>query len=174
MHLVEFLRHELGRLHSQYERAVSDLTDEQWHWLPNHKGNSIAFITWHFVRTEDNVVRFILQDRRPTVWQEGGYAEKFGLHPIAQGTGMSMPEAQALRINDIAAFRDYMARVFASTAEWLAGVDPATLDTVVMVRPLGEMPKVQALGQVCVTHGFGHLGEIDHIRALLDKPGIGI
>jgi len=45
---------------------------------------------------------------------------------------------------------------------------------VVQVRPLGEMPKGRALGQVCLTHGWGHLGEIDHLRVLLDKPGIGI
>jgi hypothetical protein len=174
MQLIEFLRHELTRLHSQYERAISDLTDEQWHVIPEGKGNSIAFCLWHFVRTEDNVVRFILQDRQPTTWMEGGWAEKFGLHPVAQGTGMSLADAQALSINDTAAFREYAGKVFSSTISYLEAVDAATLDTVVQVRPLGEMPKIRALGQVCVTHGFGHLGEVDHIRALLDLPGIGI
>jgi hypothetical protein len=174
MDLLTFLRHELSRLHTQYERALGDLTDEQWHAIPTGKGNSIAFCAWHFVRTEDNVVRFILQDRRPTVWVEGGWPEKFGLHPVAQGTGMALAEAQALRINDTAAFRTYAAQVFSSTMSYLETVDPAALETVVQVRPLGEMPKIRALGQVCVTHGFGHLGEIDHIRALLDLPGIGI
>jgi hypothetical protein len=174
MNLIELLDHELRRLHDQYDRALRDLSDEQWHWIPQGKGNSIAFMAWHFVRTEDNVVRFILQDRRPTLWMEGGFAEKFGLPPVAQGTGMPVADAQALRINDTVAFRDYMAQVFASTVAWLGTADPAALDPVVMVRPLGEMPKVRVLGQVCVSHGFGHLGEIDHMRALLDKEGIGI
>lgn len=174
MQLIEFLRAELARLHGQYERALTDLTPEQWHWVPEGKGNSIAFIAWHYVRTEDNIVRFILQNRRPTVWIEGGWPERLGLHPVAQGTGMPLAEAQALRIPDTAAFLDYMRTVWAATEEWLASPEAGDLDTVVQVRPLGEMPKGRALGQVCLTHGWGHLGEIDHLRVLMDKPGIGI
>lgn len=174
MNLVEFLRAELRRMHDQYQRALGDLSDEQWHWLPNGKGNTVAFTAWHFVRTEDNIVRFILQNRRPTVWIEGGWPEKLALHPVAQGTGMPPADAQALRIPDTAAFMQYAHQVWASTDEWLASPDESDFATVVQVRPLGEMPKIRALGQVCLTHGFGHLGEIDHLRALIDKPGIGI
>jgi uncharacterized damage-inducible protein DinB len=174
MTLTEFLRGELRRLHTLYDRAVADLTDEEWHRVPEGKGNSIAFIAWHYARTEDNIVRFILQDRRPTVWMEGGWAEKLGLPPVAQGTGMAVEEAQALRIPDTAAFRQYMAGVWAATDEFLASPDEAALAATVLVRPLGEMPKIRALGQVCVTHGFSHLGQIDEIRALLDKPALGI
>lgn len=174
MNLTEFLRHEMGRLHAQYDRALGDLSDEQWHWIPMNKGNSVAFEAWHYIRTEDNVVRFILQNRRPTVWMEGGFAEKLGLPPVAQGTGMPLAEAQALRIPDTALFREYARRVWASTDEWLAHPDEAEFTTQVLVRPLGEMPRIRALGQVCMSHGFGHLGEIDHIRALMDLPGIGI
>ena len=174
MKLTEFLLAELRRLHGQYDRALEDLSDEQWHWLPLGKGNSIAFEAWHYARTEDNIVRFILQNRRPTVWMEGGYAEKLGLPPVAQGTGMSLADAQALRVADTSLFREYVQRVWSSTDEWLAGADESQLDETVLVRPLGEMPRIRALGQVCVTHGFGHLGEIDHIRALMDLPGVGI
>lgn len=174
MKLTEFLLAELRRLHGQYDRALEDLSDEQWHWLPLGKGNSIAFEAWHYARTEDNIVRFILQNRRPTVWMEGGYAEKLGLPPVAQGTGMSLADAQALRVADTSLFREYVQRVWSSTDEWLAGADESQLDETVLVRPLGEMPRIRALGQVCVTHGFGHLGEIDHIRVLMDLPGVGI
>lgn len=174
MNLTEFLRAETERLHAQYDRALGDLDDEQWHWIPMDKGNSIAFVAWHYVRTEDNIVRFILQNRRPTVWIEGGWPDRLGLHPVAQGTGMPIAEAHALRIADTAAFRGYMQQVWASTAQWLASPDESEFGTPVLVKPLGEMPKIRALGQVGLSHGFGHLGEIDHIRALLGLPGIGI
>jgi hypothetical protein len=37
------------------------------------------------------------------------------------------------------------------------------------------MPAIRALGQVCMTHGFTHLGEIELIRTLMDlKPAIGV
>lgn len=174
MNLTEFLRAELTRMHGQFERALCDLSEEQWHWIPEGKGNSIAFTAWHYVRTEDNIVRFILQNRRPTVWLEQGWPDKLGLHPIAQGTGMPLADAQALRIADPSAFLAYAGQVWDATNEWLANPDESDFGTPVLVRPLGEMPKIRALGQVGLSHGWGHLGEIDHIRALIDKPGIGI
>ena len=177
MTLVEFIQAELRRLHTALDRGVADLTPEQWHAIPggNPRANSIAFEIWHYARTEDNIVRFILQGRRPTVWMEGVWAERLGLPPVAQGTGMSVADAQALRINDLDAFGDYVRAVRASTDAYLAQPDAATFDQPVMVKPLGEMPAVRALGQVVVTHGFTHLGEIELIRTLLGlKPAIGV
>jgi DinB superfamily len=152
-----------------FDKGLEGLTPEQLHQIPagHPKANSIAWGVWHYVRTEDNVVRYILQNRRPIVWQEGGYPDKLGLPPVAQGTGMSTAEAQALRIKDLGLFREYMVKVWASTDEYLAKVAPAALDATVMIKPLGEMPAIRALTEVCVTHGFTHLGEIELARTLV-------
>jgi hypothetical protein len=177
MTLVEFIQSELRRLHAMLDAATRDLTPEQWHAVPgnNPNANHIAFEMWHYARTEDNIVRFILQSRRPTVWMEGGWAEKLGLPQVAQGTGMPAADAQAMRINDLAAFRQYVDAVYASTDEWLKSPDESTFDAPVTVKPLGEMPAIRALGQVCMTHGFTHLGEIELIRTLQNlKPAIGV
>jgi hypothetical protein len=169
MTALELVRIELGRLHASYEKLIEGLAPEQLHQVPagHPKANHIAWGVWHYVRTEDNVVRYILQNRRPIVWAEGGYAEKLGLPPVAQGTGMTTAEAQALRIKDLGLFREYMSRVWASTDEYLAKVDPAALDTVVTIKPLGDMPAIRALAQVCVSHGFTHAGEIELARTLV-------
>jgi hypothetical protein len=169
MTTVELMRIELKRLHAGLDKSLEGLTPEQLHRVPggHPKTNTIAWGLWHYARTEDNVVRYILQNRRPIVWQEGGYADKLGLPPIAQGTGMSTEEAQGLRIKDLALFREYLANVWASTDEYLARLDPAALDATVTIKPLGEMPAVRALAQVCVGHGFLHLGEIELARTLV-------
>ena len=91
---------------------------------------------WHYVRTEDNILRFIIQGRKPTVWMEGGWAEKLRLPPVTQGTGMPSADAQALHIDDLAAFKQYTKDVWASTASWLANPDTAVFDTPVTVKPL--------------------------------------
>ncbi len=177
MTLIEFINAELKRLHATLDAATADLTPAQWHTVPadSDRANHIAFELWHFYRTEDNIVRFILQGRRPTVWMEGGWAERLGLPPVMQGTGMSVAEAQALRIADLDGFREYVRAVRASTDAYLAQPDASTFDQPVTVKPLGEMPAVRALGQVVVTHGFTHLGEIELIRTLLGlKPAIGV
>ena len=170
----EYIHAELRRLHGLLERGVADLSPDEWNAIPCQASNSIGWNLWHHVRTEDNIVRFILQNRRPTVWMEGGYAEKLGLPPVAQGTGMSLEEAQGLTIGDVDTFRRYMEETWRSTDEFLANPDESTFDEVITVRPLGEMPRIHALGQVCLTHGFGHAGHVDLLRQLMGKPGLGI
>src|SRR5256885_825788 len=154
MTAIEFIHAELKRLHGMLDTAIADLTPEQLHMVPaNHpKANTLAWVYFHYVRTEDNVVRFVVQGRRPTVWAEGGYAEKLGLPPVAQGTGMSTEEAHALRIRDVQVFREYMRKVWASTEEFFASADDAAFAKTVTVKPLGEMPVTRALGQICASH----------------------
>ncbi|HEU5194316.1 MAG TPA: DinB family protein [Methylomirabilota bacterium] len=173
MTTIELIKGELARLHKALDASLNGLTPEQLHQVPagHPSANTIAWGLWHYARTEDNVVRYILQNRRPIVWAEGGYADKLGLPPVAQGTGMSTQEAQALRIKDLGLFREYVAKVWASTDEYLARVDPAALDATVTIKPLGEMPAIRGLMQVCVTHGFQHAGEIELARTLVGaKP----
>jgi hypothetical protein len=177
MTAAEFINAELRRLHQNLDGCIADVTPDQLHAIPagHPRANSLAFALWHYARTEDNVVRFVIQDRRPTVWMEGQYAERLGLPSTAQGTGMPAADAQALRIRDIPLFREYMGKVWASTEELFerAGREPAILEKTVMVKPLGEMPAVRALGQVCLSHGMGHHGELELIRTLLGmKPAV--
>lgn len=175
MTLIEFFQMELRRLHGLLDRAVVGLTPEQWHAVPADcpRANTIAFELWHYARTEDNIVRFILQERRPTVWMEGGWAERLGLPPVAQGTGMPAEDAQRLRIADLDGFRAYVQQVWQSTESFLGQADASALDRTVIVRPLGEMPAMQALGQVCVSHGFSHYGEVELCRTLLGLESAG-
>ena len=173
----ELIHMELRRLHTMLDTSMSDLTLEQLHAVPggHAKANTIAWVIWHVVRTEDNVVRFVVQGRRPTVWAEGGYAEKLGLPPVAQGTGMSTEEAHALRIRDVQVFREYMQKVWASTEELFAAADDAVFAKTVTVKPLGEMPVARALGQICASHGMMHYGELELARTLVGaRPVSGV
>ncbi|HEY7434189.1 MAG TPA: hypothetical protein VIE41_03520, partial [Methylomirabilota bacterium] len=98
---------------------------------------------------------------------EDGYGQRLGLPPAAQGTGMSTEEAQALRIKDVPLFQEYTRKVWAGTDELFAAATPALLEKTVMVKPLGEMSVIQCLGQVGLTHGMTHLGEIGLARTLI-------
>jgi DinB superfamily len=169
---AEFVKSGLTQLHRTLDKAIADLTPEQLHAVPGgqSKANTMAWNFWHLVRTEDNVVRFVLQNRRPPVWTEGGYAAKLGLPDNAQGTGMTTADAQALRINDVALFQGYMRQVWASTDEFFGKTTPEDLEKTVMVKPLGEMTMIQAIGRVCLTHAMSHVGEIELTRALVGAP----
>ena len=166
---ADFIRANIKRLHDGLDKVMAELTPDQLHTVPGRpsKANTIAWGVWHYTRTEDNIVRYVIQGRKPPIWVEGGYSERLGLHPAAQGTGMSTEEAQALRIKDVPLFREYMGKVWAGTDELIAGAPPELLDKIITVKPLGDMSVVQCLGQVGLTHGMTHLGEIELARTLI-------
>ena len=92
---LEILRTGLTSMHALLDQAIGDMTLEQLNFRPAEGGLSPFFSLWHYVRTEDNIVNYIAQGR-PTVWLEGGYDQRFGLHRTSQGTGMPEEEAKAM------------------------------------------------------------------------------
>ena len=98
--LLPYLHRELRDMHRLYTHVTSDLTNEQANHVPDGGHQNLAFCLWHFVRTEDNCIQFVIQ-RKPTVWMEGDWPEKFGLDSKSQGTGFTDDEARNFRISDI-------------------------------------------------------------------------
>lgn len=171
MTLVEFLRGAMRNQHNMIDQAVGDLTAEQLHWTPpDSSANHIGFTLWHYVRTEDNIVQFILQERKPTVWIEGGFFERFALDRVAQGTGMSTADAQSLRLPALEQWLEYQRSVWQATDAYLGSIDDAALERTVKLMPFGEIPARQALGMVALTHGHGHMGEMCVLRVLQGLP----
>ncbi|HEX7734440.1 MAG TPA: DinB family protein [Ktedonobacteraceae bacterium] len=174
MDIIQFFRHEQKRLHQWMREAVSDLTTEEWNALPTGTGNNIAFLFWHAVRTEDNILRFILQGRAP-IWNEGNWAERLHMPARAQGTGMNTDDSRSFRVNDPELFIVYVEEVWREYETYLAGITDGGAELsarILKVKPLGEMPAILAIGQVCITHIFTHYGEIALLRGQLDKQGM--
>ena len=173
MQVIDFIRSSLRQMHNTYDDAIADLTPQQLHWRANDNGHPIAFVLWHYVRTEDNIIQFVLQ-RKPTVWLDGAWNEKFGLDRVSQGTGMSLADAQGLRIPSKEDWQQYMQAVWNATDSYLAAADDDLLQQKTTVKPLGEMPIQSAIGNMCLTHGFTHVGEIAHVRGLLGLRGMAV
>ena len=87
---------------------------------------------------------------------------------------MSHEDAQAMRIAPLDAWREYQGSVWKASDAFLATVDDALLAERITVKPLGEMAKENAIGMMCLTHGFTHLGEIQHLRGLMGLKGMAI
>ena len=173
MNLIEFYRVEQQRLHNELRDTIKGLDVEQWHYSVGGTGNTIAFFMWHIVRTEDNVLNLVLKGKKP-VWSEGKWAERLNLPSREQGTGKATATAQVLHITDIALFMQYTGQVWQEFESYLADIhdDGKELsERIVMVKPLGEMPAIQAIGQVCITHLFMHYGEIALLVGAQGKQG---
>jgi hypothetical protein len=89
----------------------------------------------------------------------------------SQGTGMTDEDASNFRISSLDEFRRYMTAVWAATDAYLAGLSPEETERSVTIKPVGEMSLVNALGGMCLTHGYRHLGEIEYARGLVGLKG---
>ena len=167
----EWLVHFIGKLNQDYMNSISGLSDEQLYFLPNDNCCHIAFHAWHFVRTQDNIINFVCQDRRPPVWIRQGLWEKWGLPKVAQGTGMDRSEANALRLPGLEPFLKYARDVWADVEPYLACINETELQGTVFVRDEGEQPRLRHILQTVVTHGNRHLGQIFVLRSLQGLPG---
>lgn len=174
METIDVMKNGLRGMHGMLDLAVEGMTAEQLNFRPSEGGISAFFSLWHYVRTEDNIVNFVIQHQN-TVWLEGGYDERFGLPRTAQGTGMTDLEAQAVRIEDLDAWLQYQQGVWAATDSYLETLDPSSMEEVqVLIRPVGEMSLWQGLWGMCLTHGYRHVGEIEFARGVQGLGGLSI
>jgi hypothetical protein len=162
----------LARLLATCGRAIADLTVEEMHDTHGGRANCIAFDVWHVVRTADNVIHFVFEREQP-VWLSAGFQEKWDLPRVSQGTGMDPQEAFALRFPEPSEFQRYIQAVSEAIVPKVAAMSDEYLSSLVRIAPWGEIPRMEAISQVLIAHGNGHLGRCDLARALMGKPGLG-
>ncbi|MEJ5221331.1 MAG: DinB family protein [Tepidiforma sp.] len=170
----DILRSSLKSMHDLLDKAVEGMTAEQLNFRPQEGGVSAFFSLWHYVRTEDNIINWVAQ-QKPTVWLEGNYHEYFGLPRTSQGTGMTEEEANAIHISDVAKWHEYQQNVWEATDRYLAGMSPEEFDRrTVTIKPLGEMSLWDGIYGVCLSHGYRHVGEIEYVRGVQGLGGLTI
>ena len=167
---IEYFRSAMKDLHKGLLESIEDLNEEQLHYRPLNQGNHIAFIFWHCVRTEDTVLNFLVQNKKP-VWNEEGWDTKFGMDPRAQGTGMTAEQAAAIKIQDKSEFLKYVENAFRSSEAYLDGLNDEDLDQVHELAVMGKRSLYEVVGGTILQHSANHLGEIYYVRGLQGLKG---
>jgi hypothetical protein len=165
------LTHFIGGLNRDLQAALTGLTDEHLYYLPNENCCHIAFHAWHFLRTEDNIINFACQDRKMPLWIRQSLPEKWGLPRVAQGTGMTAQDANALRLPSLDSLIQYSLDIWTDVEPYLAGASTDELQSIARVPPAGERPKLQHIVQTVLAHGNRHLGQIIVLRSLQGLQG---
>ena len=103
------------------------------------------------------------------------------------GKHKTVEEMDVQQIGNYEAFIDYMNKVFARTETWLAQLDPAELDRVLLVRPFGPAIENTYSARVAgpdgltvldgiecwlYQHGLRHMGEIELARGFVGLEGM--
>lgn len=182
--VLDSLRRRMRTMHWLYEEATATMTVDQVNHVERDEVLPIAFSLFHFVNIEDGSATML--GAGDMIWNDE-WAERMGLSIADHGKHKTPEEMVQQRIGDYEVFKEYMAAVFAKTENWLATLDPATLDDMIIKPPYppaiattysarvgGERGITRLDGTECwiYQHGLRHMGEIEHARALVGLQGM--
>ncbi len=171
---LEILQTSMDSMHGMLDKVIADMSLEQLNFRPQEGGVSPFFSLWHYVRTEDNIINWVIH-RQPTVWMEGGFDETLGLHRTSQGTGMTETEANAVILRNLDVWKEYQPKVWQRTAEYLRSMNPEEFEARrVTIKPVPEMSLWNGLFGMCLSHGYRHIGEIEYARGVIGLGGLTI
>ncbi|MFI5035222.1 MAG: DinB family protein [Acidimicrobiales bacterium] len=174
----------LRAVHALYGEAVSTMTVAQVNHVEREGVLPIAFSLVHQVLIEDGSLCFVggTDPQFSDAWSAG-----MGLAVADHGKTRTVAEMTHQRVGDLKRLAEFQRLVFAATEAFVAGVDPATFDDVLVAPPYGKelahtfsarvggeagITRSDALECWIYQHALRHLGEIEHARALVGLGGL--
>ena len=182
--ILDSLRRRMRALHSLYEDAVATMTLDHVNHFEREGVLPIAFSLFHIVNMMD--ASLMLMTGTPPIWNQE-WQDRVQMSVNDHGKHRTVDEMVHQRIGDYEAFQEYMHAVFARTEAWLATLDPAELERVVITRPfppqIASTYSARVAGEPGITlldatecwiyqHGLRHMGEIELSRGLVGLNGM--
>lgn len=182
--VLDSLQRRMAAMHSLWYQAVDTMELEHVNHFEREKVLPIAFSLFHYTNMED--VCFMAITGEMPVWLDG-WQEKVQMAINDHGKERTVDEMVHQRVGDYEAFKEYQRTVFDRTEAWLADLDPAEFDRVVVPRPFP--PNVASTYSARVAgpdgikvldatecwmyqHGLRHMGEIELARGLVGLGGM--
>ncbi len=163
-----YLRGQLQFAHNTFEQVVADVDDETLHLRPaGATTNAICAIYAHAVMAEDGIVNGMVMGLMPIF--NADWSAKTGV-PLRPAPNMDDAWAAQITMN-LPAFREYAAAVYAATDTVLAEMDDASAERI-LDTPFGKQPAQEFIGNLAVTHAWGHMGEIAALKGIRGLKGL--
>ena len=182
--VLDSLQRRMRALFSLYYDAVATMDVDQVNHFEREGVLPIAFSLFHIVNMID--ASFLLMTGTPPIW-DAEWEARVNPAIADHGKHRTVEEMVDQRIGDYAAFQEYMRAVFDRVEDWLAGLDPADLDRLVIARPfpdqIASTYSARVAGPDGITlldatecwiyqHGLRHMGEIELARGLVGLGGM--
>lgn len=182
--ILDSLRRRMRAMHSLYEDALESMTLDHVNHFERDGVVPIAFCLFHITNMID--ASFMLMTGAMPIWNDE-WSARVGMAIDDHGKHRTVDEMIHQRIGDYDAFKSYQRAVFARTEAWLADLDPAELDRVIITRPfppqIASTYSARVAGPQGITlldatecwiyqHGLRHMGEIELARGLVGLGGM--
>jgi uncharacterized damage-inducible protein DinB len=166
MHSSDLLLDAYGRIQENLRPAVEGLSPEQLEYRPTQAANTIAWLTWHLARVQDDHLAEVAGTEQ--VWTADGWFDRFGLPFDPSSTGYGFTSEQASRVRGLTAdlLLDYAAAVHARSVEFLRGLTDDDLDRIVDEN--WDPPVTLGVRLISVlSDDLQHVGQAAYIRGFL-------
>src|SRR5262245_23677040 len=173
---VELLADLVAKLARDVHAEIAELSPEELAWQPDPEANHIGVTVWHFSRWLDMLAVQALANlpAAEELWQTRGWAAQTGYDPRGIGyrglgllTGYTQAEVAAVPHLSAGQLLEYLEQVSGALRERLLGMPSEALD---LATPgLGGKRTVYDLLTSILMGCFGHLGEIEAIKAMRER-----
>jgi hypothetical protein len=159
------------RLRNELEMVLEGLTAEEMNSQPKPHSNSIGWLIWHSIRSQDRLNSDLFaEDQR---WISEKWYAKFNRQadPKDTGVGHNLAQVAEFRAPDVQTYLQYYESVFARTREYiLTRLSVEDLERELVSPTLGITTTVESrlIGTI---NNFQHVGQAGYVKGLLKGKG---
>jgi len=171
MNYEQFILDIYVRLFQEFELALTGLTVEELNYQPRSQSNSIGWLAWHVIRSQDRMNADLFGEEQ--LWTRNQWHTRFNRKPDPKDTGFGHSAEQAVEFQSpaVQTYLDYYRAVFNRTRQYVSTLlSQSDLSREVKSPSLGTTNTVEArlLGAI---NNFQHVGQAGYIRGLLKGRG---
>ena len=157
-----------GRVSGIVQRAVKGLGSEQLSFRVDDEANSIAWLTWHLTRIQDDHIAGVAGTEQ--VYSSAGWADRFALplDPSDTGFGHSSEEVASVRVESGELLTGYHDAAFQQTVRFVEPLSDSDLARV--VDESYDPPVTLGVRLVSViSDNLQHAGQAAFVRGLVTR-----
>ncbi|TFC24438.1 DUF664 domain-containing protein [Cryobacterium sp. TMT1-3] len=166
----ELLIEEFSRIQGTLHRTLKDATAATLTFRADADANTIAWLTWHLSRVQDDHLADLAGTAQ--VYADQGWADRFALPfgPTATGYGHTSADVAAVQA-DAELLGGYYDAVHTATVAYLGSLAAADLDRIVDESWTPAVTVGVRLASV-LSDDLQHAGQAAFVRGLADRAGV--
>ena len=172
MTTANILADAFGRIRELVIKSTEGLSAQHLAYRPEPGANSIAWLTWHLTRIQDDHVAEISGSEQ--AWMGEDWMGRFGLpfDPPATGYGHAPADVAQVQPQGPDLLIGYHEAVWGNTTAYLEAMDPADLDRV--IDESYDPPVTVGVRLVSViSDNIQHAGQARYLRGMIERLGVG-
>jgi len=161
----------LERIRSILHRTLAGLTLDELHRQPRPDANSIAWLTWHLTRVQDNGISGLFGQEQ--AWISQGWHAQFAMAPDPdnEGQGHTPEQVTAFRAPSIQTLLDYHDGVSTRSKSFVAGLAPVDFNRA-LDEPQYQPPPTVGVRLVSIlSDNLQHAGQVAYLRGVWQGIG---